>query len=197
MRPNIFARSRRQYGTDHQEFDLNPEAGLQDAIEEFAYYSDEPSADAGALPVWFLSKLSKQHATVMLSGEGGDELFGGYLTYRANHAGERVRGAAGGVATGDARARSAWPVSDDKISFEYKVKRFLDGCLMPPERAHVFWNGTFTDAEKAAGWFCCEPRCDATASSTNCASSSLSAEDRTDRARICGSIRNTFCPTIF
>ena len=45
-----------QYGTDHEEFDVNPEAGLADAIEEFAYYFDEPNADAGALPVWFLSK---------------------------------------------------------------------------------------------------------------------------------------------
>src|SRR5580698_5950484 len=40
-----------QYGTDHQEFDVNPEAGLVDAIEEFAHYFDEPNADAGALPV--------------------------------------------------------------------------------------------------------------------------------------------------
>jgi asparagine synthase (glutamine-hydrolysing) len=43
-----------------------------------------------------------------------------------------------------------WPVSDDKISFEYKMKRFLQGCLMAPERAHVYWNGTFADAEKGA-----------------------------------------------
>ena len=41
-----------------------------------------------------------------------------------------------------------WPVSDEKISFEYKVKRFLEGCRMAPERAHVYWNGTFSDAEK-------------------------------------------------
>ena len=72
------------YGTDHHELDLNPEADLQAAIEEFAYYSDEPNADAGALPVWFLSKLTRRHATVALSGEGADELFGGYLTYRAD-----------------------------------------------------------------------------------------------------------------
>ena len=55
------------------------------AIEEFAYFSDEPTADAGALPVWFLSKMSKKKVTVALSGEGADEVFGGYLTYRANH----------------------------------------------------------------------------------------------------------------
>ena len=47
-----------QYGTDHQEFDLNPESGLTDAIEQFAYYFDEPNADGGALPVWFLSQMT-------------------------------------------------------------------------------------------------------------------------------------------
>ena len=48
------------YGTDHTEFDLSPGAELVDAIQQFAYYSDEPSADAGSLPVWFLSKMSRQ-----------------------------------------------------------------------------------------------------------------------------------------
>jgi asparagine synthase (glutamine-hydrolysing) len=41
------------------------------------------------------------------------------------------------------------PVSDEKISFEYKVRRFLEGSLMAPERAHVYWNGTFSDAASA------------------------------------------------
>jgi asparagine synthase (glutamine-hydrolysing) len=72
------------YQTEHEELDLNPETNLREVIEQFAYYSDEPSADAGALPVWFLSKLSKRRITVCLSGEGADELFGGYLTHRAN-----------------------------------------------------------------------------------------------------------------
>src|SRR5581483_4379593 len=47
------------YGTDHHEFDLNPDVELHNAIEEFAYFSDEPSADAGALPVWYLSRMSR------------------------------------------------------------------------------------------------------------------------------------------
>jgi asparagine synthase (glutamine-hydrolysing) len=50
----------RQYQTDHHEFDLNPGVDIQSAIQEFATYSDEPSADAGALPVWFLSKNMPQ-----------------------------------------------------------------------------------------------------------------------------------------
>jgi asparagine synthase (glutamine-hydrolysing) len=137
-----------QYGTEHEQLDLNPGENLGSAIEEFAYYSDEPDADAGALPVWFLSKLSKTKTTVSLSGEGADELFGGYLTYRANrlaHIARRLPSAA--IRLGLA-GLSRWPVSDEKISFEYKVKRFLEGCLMPADRAHVHWNGTFSDAQK-------------------------------------------------
>lgn len=137
----------KQYGSDHREFDLSPAADLRGAIEEFAYYSDEPSSDAGALPVWFLSKMCRTETTVALSGEGADELFGGYLTYRANQLAEPVRHlpkALRGAALGIARR---WPVSDEKISREYMLKRFLAGSLMPRERAHVFWNGTFSEEE--------------------------------------------------
>ena len=137
-----------QYGTDHEQLDLNPELNLQDAIQEFAYYADQPNADAGALPVWFLSKLSKTKATVTLSGEGADELFGGYLTYRANRLVGPLRRLPSGAIRLMLAGLRAWPVSDDKISFEYKVKRFLEGSLMPPSRAHVFWNGTFSDEQK-------------------------------------------------
>jgi asparagine synthase (glutamine-hydrolysing) len=143
-------RAVKQYGTDHQELDLTPEQDLQGAIEEFAYYSDEPSADAGALPVWFLSKLCKTKTTVALSGEGADELFGGYLTYRAN----RLAGGARLLPRTAIELTLAgirhWPVSDEKIGFEYKVKRFLEGSLMSPARGHVYWNGTFSDKERKA-----------------------------------------------
>ncbi len=138
----------RQYGTEHEELDLNPEANLQDAIQEFAYFSDEPNADAGALPVWFLSKLTKTKATVVLSGEGGDELFGGYLTYRANRLARIMRRLPDSALQLALDAIRHWPVSDEKISFEYKIKRFLEGCRMPSGRAHIHWNGTFSDAEK-------------------------------------------------
>jgi asparagine synthase (glutamine-hydrolysing) len=140
----------KQYGTDHHEMDLPPETNLRGAIEEFAYYADEPTADAGALPVWFLSKLSKTRTTVALSGEGADELFGGYLTYRANHLAKHAR-----VVPAIARrlalaAIRQWPVSDEKIGLEYKLQRFLEGSLLHPSRAHTYWNGTFSDSEKAA-----------------------------------------------
>jgi len=138
------------YQTDHTELDLNPEVDLRGAIEELAYYSDEPSADAGALPVWFLSKLSRTKTTVGLSGEGADELFGGYLTYRANRLAALARGLPRKALQLALAALRFWPVSDDKISFEYQLKRFLKGSLMSSDRAHVYWNGTFSEAEKPA-----------------------------------------------
>jgi asparagine synthase (glutamine-hydrolysing) len=139
-----------RYHTDHEELDLNPAVNLQDAIEQFAYYSDEPSADAGALPVWFLSKLSKTKTTVSLSGEGADELFGGYLTHRANRLAALARRLPQKALQLAFSGLRLWPVSDDKISFEYRLKRFLEGCQMAADRAHVYWNGTFSQAQKMA-----------------------------------------------
>jgi len=144
----VYVRSAaKQYGTDHQEFDLNPGTDLRGAIEEFAYYSDEPSSDAGALPVWFLSKMSRTEVTVALSGEGADELFGGYLTYRANQLARSMRRLPKWSLRAGLGLARLWPVSDDKISREYMAKRFLEGSLLSPEQAHVYWNGTFSRAE--------------------------------------------------
>jgi asparagine synthase (glutamine-hydrolysing) len=136
------------YGTDHHEFDLNPEADLVNTIEQMAYYSDEPSADAGALPVWFLSKMSRRHVTVALSGEGADELFGGYNTYLADRYAEKLRCLPAWLRRAAARAAHRLPVSDDKIGFDYKVRRMLDGALLPAGEAHFFWNGTFSVGER-------------------------------------------------
>jgi asparagine synthase (glutamine-hydrolysing) len=137
------------FGTNHTEFDLNPDAELADAIQQIATYSDEPSADAGAVPLWFLAKMTAKEVTVILTGEGADELFAGYLTYKANRYSEFARKFPGPLRRAGLAAAGLLPVSDDKISFEYKVKRFLQGSLMEPAAAHVFWNGTFSDEEKA------------------------------------------------
>jgi asparagine synthase (glutamine-hydrolysing) len=139
----------RVYGTEHHEFDLNPDRELVSSIEEFAYYSDEPSADAGALPVWFLSRMSRRHVTVALSGEGADELFGGYVTYMADRLARPARRIPDGVRRLLLRAMERYvPVSDEKIGLEYKLKRGLAGCSLPPDDAHFFWNGSFAPAEQ-------------------------------------------------
>jgi asparagine synthase (glutamine-hydrolysing) len=139
-----------RYGTNHSEVDLGADSDLQGVIQEFAYYSDEPTADAGCLPVWFLSKMSSQQVTVALSGEGADELLGGYLTYLAGRYARMARWAPVALRKIGITALRYWPLSDEKISFEYKFKRFLRGSLLPPDEGHIFWNGTFSEEEKAA-----------------------------------------------
>jgi asparagine synthase (glutamine-hydrolysing) len=141
-------RAVQQYDTEHEELDLSCAQDLHGAIEEFAYYSDEPSADAGSLPVWFLSKLSKEKTTVALSGEGADELFAGYVTARADLFAARARFLPRILLRTALSAAWRLPVSDEKISLEYKLKRFLEGSLLPPGEAHVFWNGMFFGDEK-------------------------------------------------
>ncbi len=137
-----------QYGTEHEQLDLNPDQDLEGAIRELSYYSDEPSADSGALPVWFLSKLCKKRCTVAFSGEGADEIFGGYLTYRANRIAKTLRHAPPAVIRWALRLLHAWPASNEKISLEYKLKRLLQGSLLPAEQSHIYWNGTFSEPEK-------------------------------------------------
>jgi len=138
------------YGAEPHEFSLDPDAGIPAAIEQMSYYSDEPSADAGALPVWFLSQMTRRHVTVALSGEGADELFGGYYTYLADRYAAIARRTPASLRRLALSILSAWPASDEKISLEYKAKRFLEGSLLPPVRAHLFWNGAFDDATRTA-----------------------------------------------
>jgi asparagine synthase (glutamine-hydrolysing) len=136
-----------RYNTSHHEFDLSSDIDLASAIHEIASYSDEPSADAGAVPVWFLSRMTSQQVTVALSGEGADEIFGGYQTYLADGYAARARSIPGPLLRVALNIANRLPVSDEKVGFEYKLKRFLAGALLPSDEAHFYWNGTFSKNE--------------------------------------------------
>jgi asparagine synthase (glutamine-hydrolysing) len=70
----------RTFGTEHHELVLEPDA--LSVIEEVAWHLDEPFGDPSAIPTYMVSKLAAEHVTVVLSGDGGDELFAGYDRYR-------------------------------------------------------------------------------------------------------------------
>ena len=137
-----------RYNTEHCEFDLHRDLDLPSAIHQLACYSDEPSADAGALPVWFLSQMTAKYVTVALSGEGADEVFGGYQTYLADRYADIARRLPRPLLRAAFKGTNLLPVSDDKIGFEYKLKRFLSGALLPPDEAHFYWNGAFSREEQ-------------------------------------------------
>jgi asparagine synthase (glutamine-hydrolysing) len=69
----------RQFNTEHRELVLNPD--ISEIIDDFAWYLDEPFGDSSALPTYMVSKLAAEEVKVVLSGDGGDELFGGYDKY--------------------------------------------------------------------------------------------------------------------
>jgi asparagine synthase (glutamine-hydrolysing) len=70
-----------RYKTDHHEFIVKPH--LIDILPKLAWFYSEPYADSSALPSYYLARETRQHVTVALNGDGGDEVFGGYLRYRA------------------------------------------------------------------------------------------------------------------
>ncbi|TWT65796.1 asparagine synthase (glutamine-hydrolyzing) [Crateriforma conspicua] len=78
----------RHLGTRHEKFVVQP-SGV-DVLDKLVWHYDEPFGDSSAVPTWYLSELTKQHVTVALSGDGGDELFAGYERYHALHLSERL-----------------------------------------------------------------------------------------------------------
>jgi asparagine synthase (glutamine-hydrolysing) len=68
-----------KFGTEHHEFIVTPE--ICEIVDELVWHFDEPFADSSAIPTYMVSKLAREHVKVVLSGDGGDELFGGYTRY--------------------------------------------------------------------------------------------------------------------
>jgi asparagine synthase (glutamine-hydrolysing) len=132
-----------RYGTLHRELVLRPDAAL--LLPALADAFDEPFADSSALPTYLVSQLAAEDVKVALSGEGGDELFGGYYTYVADLLAQRVGGLAGLARPVVERL----PSSSARASFDYKAKRFVRGAHLPPLERHHAWKEIFSPEARA------------------------------------------------
>jgi asparagine synthase (glutamine-hydrolysing) len=121
-----------RYGTDHRELVLNPDASM---LPELAAAFDEPLGDSSALAAYLVSKLASEHVKVVLTGEGGDELFGGYYTYLADALAPRIGSAARMLRP----VVDALPVSERRGSIAYGAKRFVRCAHLPPLERHCGW----------------------------------------------------------
>lgn len=137
----------RHCGTEHQERILAPEyLGMVDEVIE---HLDQPIADFSVFPTLLVSRVARERVTVVLSGDGGDELFAGYDAYVADRAAartlDRLPGTlrhALGVAAG------ALPETAAKKGLLNSFRRFLEGAVLPPAWQHMRWMTFLTPEQR-------------------------------------------------
>jgi asparagine synthase (glutamine-hydrolysing) len=140
----------RRLGIESEVIEIDIEkVDLPSLIRELAFHGDEPLADSSALPVYLLSKATSEQVKVVLSGDGGDELFGGYLTYKATHLADCIPGSVRKLLSGLSNIPYWIPAKNTKVSWQEKLNRFLRNLDLSPAAAHFAWNGMFRRAEKA------------------------------------------------
>ncbi|HYM68492.1 MAG TPA: asparagine synthase (glutamine-hydrolyzing) [bacterium] len=133
-------------GTDHHEEIMAPRVML-DLAARLGELLDEPLADASILPTYLLSRFTRRHVTVALSGDGGDELFAGYPTYQAHQIARRLAWTPRPVVAGARALAARLPVSYGDLSLDFRIRRFLGGVGRPLELRHAAWLGTFAADE--------------------------------------------------
>ena len=133
-----------RYGTDHHELVLHPDAA--ELLPLLAGVFDEPFADSSAIPTYLVSRLARQHVKVALSGEGGDELFGGYF----NYVGHRLAPRIGRVAAPLQPLVERLPSSTTRASsLDYKAKRFVRGAALGAVERHSVWKSILSADQRA------------------------------------------------
>ena len=135
----------RFFGTDHREDSLRPET-MVDILPDVADFLDEPFADPSIVPTYLLSRFTRQHVTVALGGDGGDELLAGYPTFQAERVARYYRVPRALHERVLVPLAGRLPVSHDNFSLDFKLKRFLQGALHPPGVRNQVWLGAFDRA---------------------------------------------------
>jgi asparagine synthase (glutamine-hydrolysing) len=125
------------FGTDHYELEVDHRE-LAPVWEKLVYHYDEPFADAAGLPLYLLSRFARQQVKVVLAGDGGDELFGGYRRYAADQFGGMFRRLPAWAQT-EARTRVA------RLPRLRRAKRTLEAwSISDPVRRYAAWLWLFT-----------------------------------------------------
>jgi asparagine synthase (glutamine-hydrolysing) len=138
-------------GTDHHEERLSADLAA-DLVGEIGSWLDEPLSDPSVVPTYLLSRFTRQHVTVALGGDGGDEIFAGYPMYL----GHRVAQAYGHMPRALSRlliepAIRLLPVKTKNLSLDFKARKFLEGMNHADVVArHHIWFGSFTPREQDA-----------------------------------------------
>jgi asparagine synthase (glutamine-hydrolysing) len=136
-----------RWKTDHHEFIVEPDALtiLPDLVRHYG----EPFADSSSIPTYYVSRMSRQHVTVALGGDGGDESFAGYDRYRALQMAARLQRIPGAPRAA-ALASRLLPDSGDPRNSLRRVKRFLNAVRLPTVERYSRWQQYFSAERKAA-----------------------------------------------
>ena len=133
-------------GTKHERFEFN--ASAMDIVDRLVDQYDEPFSDSSAVPTWYLCELTRQHVTVALSGDGGDELFGGYERYRALQLSGRLQSWLPVQWLSQSWLLKRLPDSTAQRSFLRRVRRFCEALGQPPIERYMNWIQIFGEANR-------------------------------------------------
>jgi asparagine synthase (glutamine-hydrolysing) len=122
------------------------DAALERAFETVTRALAEPVGDPAILPTYLLAEAAREHVKVVLSGEGADELFGGYPTYLGHRATLRYLRLPRVVRHAIRRAVDAWPASTGKVTLEFLLKQFVAAAELPSLERHLTWFGALGPA---------------------------------------------------
>ncbi len=138
----------RRFGCQHTAVVVEPRP--DDMADGLLSAFDEPFADPSMIPTYYLSQLARQQVTVALSGDGGDELFAGYLSYQADKIARHYRRLPRPVTARLIPSLLRFlPASERRMPLAFKARRFVDNVLESPGRSHYLWRVVLREERKA------------------------------------------------